>query len=1030
MRKIYSIVLTACTLLLSTSLFAAKTVTTAAELQQAINDGETNIVIGNAITVDATPIKVFADPAKEITIDLAGNQITTSTAKYIFWIFKGNVIIKTSVKDGKISSSTKNGVAIQMEGQGNPAVSNWSNLTIREGVEVVASGKDGSKAAGNAVVIDGTIDAEQYTYMEESVLTDATTMTTCQYDENTKVVLNYDVERTSYSAGAGYTKSGSKYDIAKSDNGTNYTITGYPNRFPMYRKFTGSTKVYKKNGESYTKDGLTWYQKYTGTSFALAYGVNVIIEGKLNATKYGIKINGLVRKATGYSEDNLPYVQVASTGEVLALPNSQNSIAIYSAGYGKFDIKGYVHGASGIYIKSGKVNVTDARVESDATVAYKQPQGKTSGVDACGSAIVVESNASYNGDQALQISGDSKISSTKGYAVEEIITTSKKGKVDNITVDGGTFVAGEKGTIVVTLGTYTGTDGRLEIKGGNLQKDGEGNLVLVDNGETLTPADPDMLVSTGYTTTTVKNDAGKDVVVVIKTDNDITDAASIKDATVPAISWTGLSETLKASKELEILQMNAGTDAEHMQILTIGEENNPVTLKAGHIIMNAYAQIVIMPGSSLIITEAQGIVATSNNNLMIKTAEGNPAQFLFSPKTTSNRHPNATVEFFSKSKVNGNNLVFQRFGIPTYGKPSLITAEYNNNPVQTAFYKYDYEKNAWPKTTEFFGAIHWDGQTMDYDQMKTPFEYYQMLNNNSEMGTIVKIQGNLVGNSNEALAVRGDSWNGFANSYMGKIDGKQLIELIPETVDKAFYLYDITQNQATWEAKTLLEIGAIDPMQPFLIRNTKSAANVSVDYTKAIYNPALGISNEPTAPVRRVASDMTRAKLVLRGEDCIDRVTVAESDMFTAEFDNGYDAAKYMNDGINMYVSADEKMSIYATDNLENTYVGVASVKGGTYSISFEKVAGESLTLIDHETGATVDMTEGNVYEFTVAANTVNDYRFQIVGRAQVATDVENISAANNGAVYTIMGQYVGQMSEWNNLPAGIYVVDGVKRVK
>ena len=31
-------------------------------------------------------------------------------------------------------------------------------------------------------------------------------------------------------------------------------------------------------------------------------------------------------------------------------------------------------------------------------------------------------------------------------------------------------------------------------------------------------------------------------------------------------------------------------------------------------------------------------------------------------------------------------------------------------------------------------------------------------------------------------------------------------------------------------------------------------------------------------------------------------------------------------------------------------------------------------------------------------------------------------------AIYTIMGQYVGQ--DWNTLPAGVYVVDGVKVVK
>ena len=32
--------------------------------------------------------------------------------------------------------------------------------------------------------------------------------------------------------------------------------------------------------------------------------------------------------------------------------------------------------------------------------------------------------------------------------------------------------------------------------------------------------------------------------------------------------------------------------------------------------------------------------------------------------------------------------------------------------------------------------------------------------------------------------------------------------------------------------------------------------------------------------------------------------------------------------------------------------------------------------------------------------------------------------------IYTITGQYVGEMNVWNTLPAGIYVVNGEKLVK
>jgi len=255
-----------------------------------------------------------------------------------------------------------------------------------------------------------------------------------------------------------------------------------------------------------------------------------------------------------------------------------------------------------------------------------------------------------------------------------------------------------------------------------------------------------------------------------------------------------------------------------------------------------------------------------------------------------------------------------------------------------------------------------------------------------------------------------------------------LLDMIPNNVDKAIYLYEVGEIQATWEpiTKLIQEGGVIQPMQPFLIRNAKAANVVDIDYATAVYNPT---KNKIQAR-NRVANDWTMAKIIVKGENSRDRIVVAEGEEFTSEFDNGYDAVKYMNDGINMYVMAEDKMSNFATNDLNNTYVGFQTVKGGTYIIDFSNIMGEDLTLIDLETGARIAMVEGNVYEFTAAANTTNNYRFQIVGSHNAPTSVENVSAVNNGAVYTIMGQYVGEMTDWDILPAGIYVVDGVKRVK
>ena len=46
-------------------------------------------------------------------------------------------------------------------------------------------------------------------------------------------------------------------------------------------------------------------------------------------------------------------------------------------------------------------------------------------------------------------------------------------------------------------------------------------------------------------------------------------------------------------------------------------------------------------------------------------------------------------------------------------------------------------------------------------------------------------------------------------------------------------------------------------------------------------------------------------------------------------------------------------------------------------------------------------------------------------------TGAEDIRAEKVAkGIYTIMGQYLGEMNIWSSLPAGVYVVDGEKRVK
>ena len=730
------------------------------------------------------------------------------------------------------------------------------------------------------------------------------------------------------------------------------------------------------------------------------YGIVFDLYGEVRVENgNALWVMGNIKAKTG----NIPQVNIHDGATIVS---ASTKVCLYGGGYAQFNIEGTVEGGTGIYAKSGDYNISgNAVVRSTATTheeVVANGNGYTGGI---GCAIVSDSKNGYAGGMEIEISGNATIESHAegGYAIEEVKSDAATSKTESLVIESGTI----NGNLSTTAELQENVVVNGTITGGTFDTDVTAYLSTVTG--VITP---------------VTDESGNTVYVINEKPNAdpwITDIASATAASYVRLTGS-YSATLAADAQAKYLVMQDNAKI----IVPAGKK-----MTVGEVVMGQNTVIEVQAGGKLIITDAQGLVANYASNIVLHASETEQAIFLFNPAVTSNRNPKATVEFISRSFVDGSNYAAQRFGIPTHNALTSIDAVDPADPtvkVRARFYNFDYANNTWNS----LGYINGTGSDPELDlaNLANPFEFYQMYNYRTTAGTKVIMKGALVGNENPQLNIRGNFWNGFSNSFMAPIDGATLISEIPNTVDKAFYLYDITSEQQTWESYTLINIeeqGGIRPMQPFLIRNTLAAADVEVNYEAAVYNPAMGIVPNPVS-ARRVA-DMTKAKLIVKGEGCIDRVTVAEDAEFSAEFDNGYDAVKYMNEGINMYVSADEKMSIFATDNLNNTFVGIQVVNGGNYTIEFAKVQGEELFLIDHETGAQVAIVEGATYEFT--ANGTNDYRFELVGAAKLPTAIENAEAVKSAkGIYTITGQYVGEMNVWNTLPAGIYVVNGEKLVK
>ena len=790
----------------------------------------------------------------------------------------------------------------------------------------------------------------------------------------------------------------------------------------------------------------TNYTTYpTGKTSGYAYGARIEIEGTLISQGaesttistdkktglksygnkcYGIKVNGLVLSPTvDENKKYAPYVHIHPSavlqsdnrsgfiGEVAIMAGSA---AVYASGFAQWLIEGNCSGATGVYIGSGIVTLNDAQVKSAAD--EYDAAGAGGHANGSGSAIVINSRSNYQGEVTVTVTGDTKAESTSGYALEEVVnTTNNESKVENINIQGGTFEGGAAGALVITQATAT--EATVNVTGGNVE--GTGNIGTDGLAEYLN--------NQGGTHATLVDDGSGHTILVISEGDAPTGAADFNSDATASVKWTGSSKDITGTFALKELEASEAT----AQVLTIKEN---ATFTVERVVLGAKAQIIVEAGAKFIVTGEQGIVAPVVSNIVLKNegallaADRKHATFLFNPAVTSNKHPNATVELTTYAFVNGSaDYQWERFGVPTWNALKDIATE---STVRTRFTVY--EGTAWKE----LGYLNPSGSeaTVNKADFNKPFATYNLLayRNSSAAAPTYTFAGELVGNMNSELNVT-TYWTPFTNSYSANLNVPALYAAVKAAsiIDEYIYIAEPqglgTYNWKAWDAETKgFATKTLAPMQAFILKKVYGSTQteaVEMNYNSMVYAPA-----PVMAPARMAANNDYTARMcvVVANENGIwDDVQLRETETRTKE------AEKYMNSDINIYATTAGKAAILAVENLENTYVGFSTVKGGKFTINFTDVEGSEYTLIDHETGAQVAIVEGATYEFTAAANSVNDYRFEIVSAAKMPTAIENAEAAKSAkGIYTITGQFVGEMNVWNTLPAGIYVVNGEKRVK
>jgi hypothetical protein len=445
------------------------------------------------------------------------------------------------------------------------------------------------------------------------------------------------------------------------------------------------------------------------------------------------------------------------------------------------------------------------------------------------------------------------------------------------------------------------------------------------------------------------------------------------------------------------------------------------------------AQLIAEAGSTVIIGEG-GVTSENVESIVIEADENGSASFLLDPEVIVNTTPNITIKMTAKGvgyEMDDEEQEFYwfRFAAPVAGIETV-----GKDPERpTYFYKWNY------------GADEWS--SIDALSDLEPFQGFSLTTNHEGLENVeYTFKGRLAGNQDMDLQFNGRGYNYFGNSYTGYIDVLALVQQLMENdaIDGTVYMWDNTNQR--FKDVPLGDVNEEDvnswkrqiaPMQTFILRqvNTSDPTSTTLNYASAIWaNPRYGLVSGPApAPApKRVSNDVTKMTIVVTSANGkIDEITFKESDEFSDEYNKGFDAVKFMNERqINLYTTIDnENLGSVATDNIEGKLINMQTVKALNYTMSFENVSGEEYAIRDNVTGAVIAIEEGATYEFVAQPNSVVEGRFEIVPMAKVPTAIENTKAnAGVKGIYTIMGQYLGE--DFDVLPTGVYVVDGVKIVK
>lgn len=344
---------------------------------------------------------------------------------------------------------------------------------------------------------------------------------------------------------------------------------------------------------------------------------------------------------------------------------------------------------------------------------------------------------------------------------------------------------------------------------------------------------------------------------------------------------------------------------------------------------------------------------------------------------------------------------------------------------------------------------HWN-QLGGWDKIEA-FKGYDFTNNYEGEGKVTyTFKGQLVGIQNQGLRLI-EGVNFFGNSYTAPISLSALFDQIgsdmaANTIEKTVYIYNSSTLSYGFTSKLgieLAEMGYADldfktiaPLQGFWmnLQEGKVSAGTTINYAKAVWNNTEELGKPQYAPSRKSSNNnfSTVATIsVTAANGAADKVILVEGEEFSSEFENGSDASKMMSEeSFNLFVTTEDgNQSMVATDNLEGTILSFQAADAINYTLRFSHIHGNDYAIRDLKTGVIIPVTENGSYDFIAQPNSV-EKRFEMIVRRVTTDNQEIVATPVAKGIYNVAGQYMGDANNWNNIPNGVYIVDGVKIIK